>query len=458
MEFSYDKLIKTKHDTIIKGLTVTVPGKTLVQRSDITIVKGTKNALIGINGIGKTTVMNALEIICDDAYLLSQFSEDLDSEISVIDAVIKSDKETTIVRSKLEQLNEKEELTDEDLEQLDLLENQLRFKNGKHIAYKILHGLGFEDRINASCKTLSGGWLQRLSLAKALFVEPTMLLLDEPCNHLDLEGIQWLSDYLCDYTKALIVVSHDIGFLEPFATHYLCMNDKNITKFNTLEKALEYLCIDDQVDDIQFPESKYMTHSMAAIRINDVSFKYCTVDPYILKNIDIYIDRSTKIIITGSNGSGKSTLLKMMMGSLSPTSGEIHVDQKLRLLYLDQHMISKIDTNISSIEFLKHNTSNNDHTTIHKSLSVCGLTKETRLKPLSSLSGGEKTRVLMALICIHDAHVILLDEPTNHLDIASTISVTNAIKHFPGGVVVVTHNQYVINQLLSEGNVEHLVL
>ena len=452
---TWERVHRNKNDLIIKNLCVSVPSKVLCSECDISLTFRNKYGIVGNNGAGKSTLLSILkDIYGSDAYTLQQFSDNVSSD-SVIDSVLHSDTEAVILKKRLDELNGDDdtddsfEYTDDVLEEIQQIEDRLKYKSQKHDAMKILAGLGFDlVKIQGQTCELSGGWNQRLCLAKALFSQPNVLMLDEPCNHLDYNGILWLSEYLEHYKNTVIVVAHDIHFLDQFCDWFICVHNKELKYLKTIESVFKFMNIDDATS-FEFDESSYAVRKTASIKVLDVSFAYDNEND-VLQDIDMNIDCNDRFVITGQNGCGKSTLLKLIAGNLQPTMGRIEKDFQLRVLYLDQHSIAKINTDITPMQFLKGLYSNETTTDLHKAMSKFGVTKENRMKKLTLLSGGEKARILYAMIALKQAHILLLDEPSNHLDMESTVALANALKSFKGGVLIVTHNNILIDSIKND--------
>lgn len=452
----WERVHRNKKDLIVKKLCVSVPSKVLYSECDISLTFGNKYGIVGNNGAGKSTLLSILKDIYGmDAYTLQQFSDNESSD-TVIDSVLHSDTEAVTLKKRLDELNGDDdtddffEYTDEVLEEIQQIEDRLKFKSQKHDAMKILAGLGFDsEKIQGRTCELSGGWNQRLCLAKALFSQPNVLMLDEPCNHLDYNGILWLREYLEHYKNTVIVVAHDIQFLEQFCDWFICVHNKELKYLKTIESVFKFMNINDETS-FEFTESSYVVRKSASIKVLDVSFAYDNKNDCILKDIDLNIDCHDRFVITGENGCGKSTLLKLIAGDLQPVIGRIEKDFQLRVLYLDQHSIAKINSDITPLQFLKGLYSNETTTDLHKAMSKFGVAKENRMKKLTLLSGGEKARILYAMIALKQAHILLLDEPSNHLDIESTVALANALKSFKGGVLIVTHNNILIDSITND--------
>lgn len=240
MNYSIESLT-IQRDCVLKGLRITVPGRVLFEHADVSFPNGSKTAIIGANGCGKSSMLRCLqEVLKDRAVTLEQFGGDQKNDLSIIDTVLQSDSITFELLKREKELtdlseNEDVEFTIELCEELDMIQENLRMRPEPHEAHKILHGLGFTDTTTPCC-SLSGGWLQRLSLAKALYARPAMFILDEPTNHLDIDGICWLSDYLIKYPRTLVLVTHDISFCEPFIDRWVSICEGNVKTLTTENK------------------------------------------------------------------------------------------------------------------------------------------------------------------------------------------------------------------------------
>lgn len=450
MDYSIEKKTIQK-DISLSGLTITVPGRVLINSTTVAFPFNSKTVVIGRNGIGKSSLIKCLaDVLKEKAVTLEQFAGDNHSTISVLEAVTSSDNMTADLQKREKELlllseDENADFTMEMCEELDRIQDHLKTRSQPHEAHIILHGLGFIDKTRL-CNTLSGGWLQRLALAKALYSRPAFFILDEPTNHLDIDGVEWLSNYLQDYKRTLVVVTHDLAFCETFATRIISITSKNVLTFNSLEKALEHQDLK-KMKKFKFPESSYQIRKNANVQLRDVSFKYTENGPLILNKVDFCVDLDSKLIIVGPNGCGKSTLIKLIAGFHEPTDGEIVRERKMRYAYMDQHEIAKLESDITPIEYISSSVNSGDVTHIHEILSKFDVKVEIRKKKMKALSGGEKARVLCALIACKDPHMILLDEPTNHLDFESTMALASAVKSFPLATLVITHNKTFIEML-----------
>ncbi len=369
-------------------------------------------------------------------------------------------------------------------------------------AASILAGLGFsEERQHFATKTFSGGWRMRLALARALFCEPDLLLLDEPSNMLDVPSITFLSTYLQSYPSTLLVVSHDRAFLNEVATdiihqhserldyykgadfdsfyatkeerrktakreyenqmgqraHLQAFIDKfryNAAKSSEAQSRIKKL---EKMPVLEAPESEYTVHfkfpeveklSPPIIQMTDVSFGY-TADKPLLRNIDLDVQLDSRIGIVGPNGAGKTTVLKLLIGQLTPSKGLISQNPRLRVGFFAQHHVDALDMNASAVAFMAKNYHGKADEEYRRHLGAFGITGTTGLQKMSLLSGGQKSRVAFACLSLTNPHILVLDEPSNHLDIEAMDALSLALRNFQGGVLMVSHDVTMLQNVCS---------
>lgn len=376
-------------------------------------------------------------------------------------------------------------------------------ETGPARAASLLYGLGFDEADQSRpTSSFSGGWRMRLALARALFCKPDLLMLDEPSNMLDLNAIAWLEDYLVnDWEGTLLVVSHDRAFLNRVATDIIHQHSERLDYYKgnfdqfyeTREerrknqqreyeanqakrahlqafidrwrvnanraaqaqskmKELEKMPIIDppaseKIVTFRLPEAEKLSPPM--LQLDNVSFGY-TPDKPLLHNINFDVTQQSRIAIIGSNGSGKSTLMKLLVGELTPTSGEQKRNNKLRVGLFTQHHVDQLDLSMSPVGFLMSQHPGLSEQEYRSQLGAFGITGMTGLQKIATLSGGQKSRVAFAHLAMTRPHVLLLDEPTNHLDIDGLDALTGAIKVWNGGVIVISHDERFINNCLDE--------
>lgn len=380
---------------------------------------------------------------------------------------------------------------------------QHRFDQINGYAYQselvgVLKGLGFENEdFDKKIASLSGGEKTRVALAKMLLTAPDLIILDEPTNHLDLNAIHWLEGYLAQYNGAVLIVAHDRYFLDKIVSkvieirqtksrvylgnyteytkkrqeildslqkQYLNQQaeikhqeeviaklkqfnrEKSIKRAESREKML------DKIERIDKPiEENTKMHLLFTPKIqsgNDVltvkGLSKRFGDHVLFENIDFEIKRGEHVAIIGDNGSGKTTILKMINDLLTPDSGTITLGTNVEIGYYDQeHHVLHMEKTL--FEEIQDEYPNMTNTEIRNLLAAFLFTEDDVFKQIKSLSGGERGRVSLAKLMLSDANFLILDEPTNHLDIDSKAILENAINHFEGTVLYVSHDRYFIN-------------
>jgi ATP-binding cassette, subfamily F, member 3 len=333
-------------------------------------------------------------------------------------------------------------------------------------------------------------------LAATLFAAPDLLLLDEPTNYLDLEGTLWLEDHLANYPRTVIVISHDRDLLDTSVDQILHLDRGKLTlykgTYSSFEeqramremldakhakrqaeerkrlqafvdrfkakaskarqaqsrvKMLEKMkpvaaLVTQDVREISFPSPDRML-SPPIIALDDVSVGYDPENP-VLKRIALRIDNDDRIALLGSNGNGKSTLVKLLANRLAPFSGRITRADKLSVGYFAQHQVDELDVEASPNDHVRKLIPDAPETKVRARTGAIGFSGKAGETPVKSLSGGEKARLLLGLATFFGPNMIILDEPTNHLDIDSRAALAEAINEFPGAVVMVSHDRYLI--------------
>jgi len=338
----------------------------------------------------------------------------------------------------------------------------------------------------------------RIALARALFCKPEVLLLDEPTNHLDLHACFWLERYLSKWPKTLVVVSHEATFLNEVVDHILLLAEKTLTTYkgnywhymkarqvdvrsreSQMDKQqrkiknlkgqvqkgqgskmgatrknqlanIEIITIDrdDKSLTVDFPDPEKIPPPL--IRFNEVSFGYDPKKP-IFKNLDFGIDMDSKIALVGLNGVGKSTLMKLMAGELQETGGYVEKSRKIRIARFSQHHLEQLDSRVSAVQYLQDKFGNPGGVhELRQHLGRFGISGNLSTNPIETLSGGQKSRVVLAELAWSLPHILLLDEPSNHLDLDAIEALAQGLNKFKGGVVLISHNQRLISLVCEQ--------
>lgn len=468
----------------------------------ININTGNHICIIGPNGTGKTSMLEIinekLSLTLPTIYIKQDITMDK-VDTTILDYVLQADKEMYEAKLKVDQIDIDGDLSEEELKEYTEL-NDFLINKGWPVyeakAKKILVGIGINN-YNKKLDLLSGGWKTRVALGKALLIEPQLLILDEPTNHLDLNGVIWLTDYLSDYPKTLIVVTHMVNFVNQVATHtWLLKNYDGISQklikatggytniMRTLAettKALQsqYDKIQRRIKELQNkstpkkevqefrdanpvtqPPKDQLTHfifeddvdhgTSNIISLNSVNFRYQNATKSIFKGIDLGINASSRYVIVGENGAGKSTLFNLCAGIIEPTKGEIERKRNSRISIYNQDIVSSLELDKTAVEFLqeKFGMSLNE---CRAHLGRVGFKRNGTFDPcnikVKDLSGGYKARLAMVKIILEQPSVILLDEPTNHLDIDTIKALVESLNNFNGGIMVITHDVDFIESL-----------
>ena len=465
----------------VQDLSISFDGKQIFDNLNFIINDKEKVGLIGRNGCGKTTLFK----------ILSGKIKDYEGEISIPKGY------------KVGYLEQHLQFTQETVLEEACLALPEYKKEATWDAEKILTQLGFsEEDKQKSPQEFSGGWQIRLNLAKLLISEPNILLLDEPTNYLDIISIRWLKQFLKDYNGAIILITHDRTFMDEIIDHTIIiyrgssikitgntqdMYDKIATDEETYEKSRINLNkkkeqIQKYIDrfrykarlaggvqsKIKMVEKMGEMEKLANIESLDFDFKYQEFtgnanmvnvdnlffgydkDKPLIKDLSFKIQKGDKICVIGKNGKGKSTLLKILIGELQKDKGDLVINAKTKIGYFGQTNIDRLNLNNTIEEELRTVNIFLPRTTILSTAGKMLFSGDSAQKRISVLSGGEKSRVSLGKIILTPCNLLVLDEPTNHLDIESCEALCEAIENFKGASIIVSHNEYLLNNIANK--------
>ncbi|CAM8970173.1 unnamed protein product [Rhodiola kirilowii] len=453
-----------------------------LQISDRTCTGVLRYGFLGLNGCGKSTLLTAIglrEIPIPEHMDIYHLTKEIEaSDLSALEAVICCDEERLKLEKEAEILGSQEDGGGEALERVYERLDALDTATAEKRAAEILFGLGFDKMMQAKkTRDFSGGWRMRIALARALFMNPTILLLDEPTNHLDLEACVWLEEMLKKFERILVVISHSQDFLNGVCTNIIHMQNKKIKIYTG--NYDQYVQTRSELEENQMKQYKWEQEQIAnmkeyiarfghgsakvltfhftdvgklpppVLQFVEVSFGY-TPEQLIYKNIEFGVDLDSRVALVGPNGAGKSTLLKLMTGDLRPTEGMVRRHNHLKIGQFHQHLTEKLDMELSALAFMIKEYPGNEEEKMRAAVGRFGLSGKAQVMPMKNLSDGQKARVIFAWLAFRQPQMLLLDEPTNHLDIETIDSLAEALNEWDGGLVLVSHDFRLINQVAHE--------
>ena len=486
----------------ITDISIRLAGRLLIDHGSAQIMPGARVGFVGRNGVGKSTLFRAIRgelpietggITIPPRWRIGSLAQEApDGPESLIEVVLKADLERAALLHEAETAHDPHRIADIQTRLVDIDAHSAPAR-----AAAILSGLGFSTADQArSCSEFSGGWRMRVALAATLFAAPDLLLLDEPTNYLDLEGTLWLEDHLANYPRTVIVISHDRDLLDTSVDQILHLDRGKLSlykgNYSSFEeqratremldakhakrqaderkrlqdfidrfkakatkarqaqsrvKMLERMkpvtaLVTQDVHEITFPTPEKML-SPPIIAVDNVSVGYDPKKP-VLNRVTLRIDTDDRIALLGANGNGKSTLVKLLAAKLAPFSGQVTRADKLSIGYFAQHQVDELDLEASTYDHLRRLMPEAPESKVRARAGAIGFSGKAADTIVRSLSGGEKARLLLGLATFFAPNLIILDEPTNHLDIDSRAALAEAINAFPGAVIMVSHDRYLI--------------
>ena len=495
---------------VLSDVTLRRGPQKLLSDVSISIHPGYKVGLTGANGTGKSSLFAMLrnELGQDEGsvsippnWVIAHVAQETpSSELTALDYVLQGDTEYVDLHKQLE--NAEGAHLGELHARLDAIDGYTTESR----AATLLHGLGFsQTQINNPVNSFSGGWRMRLNLAQALMCRSDLLLLDEPTNHLDLDAVIWLQSWLIQYSGTLILISHDREFLDAVAKHIahiehskLTMYSGNYTAFEKIraerlaqqqsayeKQQRERAHMQKYVDRFraQATKAKQARSRLKALgRMEEISaaqidspFHFKFFDPVklperllnavdtsigygdtiIVDNLKIQLMSGQRIGLIGPNGAGKSTLIKFLAGELSAQKGESWQAQDLKIGYFAQHQLEQLRLDQSALEQLRALDKQARDQDLRNYLGGFGFQGERVDEPVKPFSGGEKARLVLALLVYQKPNLLLLDEPTNHLDLQMRHALSVALQDFSGAMVIVSHDRHLLKTVTDELIIVH---
>ncbi|MBM4222811.1 MAG: ATP-binding cassette domain-containing protein [Gammaproteobacteria bacterium] len=493
----------------INGLGLSRGNKDLLEKASAVIYPGEKVGLIGANGSGKSSLLGLLrKEFQEDAgtfsiptsWRISSVRQDVEiSDKTALEYVMEGDDRYVSVQMRLNEATLRE-----DLEALGHLHDEFEAIGGYQTeakAAELLYGLAFSAaEQKMPTRHFSGGWQMKLNLARALMKPCELLLLDEPTNHLDMDAIYWLERWLSRFEGTLILIAHDSVFLDRVVNKIISVENKalrshrgNYTDFITWRsqqllqqqnaydqqqrhiahlqsfisrfkaKASKAKQAQSRVKMLERMELVANVHEKSAFTFQLIASDGCPQpvmqiksatlgygEDVILSRVNVHIAPGDRIGLLGANGAGKSTLMKALAGELPLIAGERNVSSKLKIGYFNQHQLERLDLLEDSIWHLKKLSPRSDLTTLRTFLGQFGFSGDMVFEKVGNFSGGEKSRLVLALLAWEKPHLLLLDEPTNHLDLETREALTLALQSFEGAVVVVSHDRQLLGAVVDQ--------
>ena len=507
----------------VNNISVSFGGTTLFSDVSFSINENDKIALMGKNGAGKSTLLKIIagvgkpttgHISGPKEAVIAYLPQHLLTEdnMTVFEETSKAFDEVYRMRDELEALNEQLNIrTDYESDEYMKLIEQVselseKFYSIEETNYdaeveKVLKGLGFERRdFSRQTAEFSGGWRMRIELAKILLKKPDLILLDEPTNHMDIESIEWLEDFLVNSAKAVIVISHDRAFVDHITnrtievtmgriydykakySHYLQLRqERRQHQLKAYEEQQRFIADTQEFIDrfkgtysktLQVQSRVKMLEKLDIIEVDEVdtsalrlkfppsprSGQYPVIveeltkaygEHVVFEKTSMVIERGEKVAFVGRNGEGKSTMIKAIMGEID-YEGSLKVGHNAQIGYFAQNQASLLDEELTVFETIDQIAVGDVRVKIKDLLGAFMFSGDDTTKKVKVLSGGEKTRLAMIKLLLEPVNVLILDEPTNHLDMKTKDIIKDALQEFDGTLILVSHDRDFLDGLATK--------
>ena len=484
----------------LKDITVRLGGRTILDGASAALPPRGRIGLIGRNGAGKSTLVRVIAGLLDPdsgsaemprrARLGYIAQEAQSGNATPFETVLAADTERAALLEEAEHSHDPDRLGEihERLNAIDAHSAPAR-------ASRILVGLGFDEEMqHGPLESLSGGWRMRVALASLLFSAPDLLLLDEPSNHLDLEAVLWLEDFLKSYPATIVIVSHERDFLNSVVDHILHLERGRLTLYPGGYDAFERQRAERQAQQAAAREKQlaeraklqdYIARNSArastakqaqsrakalarmqpiAAVVDDPSLSFDFPNPDelrpplitldmasvgygetpVLTRLNLRLDPDDRIALLGRNGNGKTTLARLLAAQLKPMEGEMAASSRMRVGYFTQYQVEELRSDDTPLDHMSRLMKDMKPAAVRAQLGRFGFSGEKATTKVAKLSGGERARLALALITRDAPHMLILDEPTNHLDVDAREALIQALNAYSGAVLIVSHDRHML--------------